>query len=149
MRCIDPDQIQKYIDKELTPEEELEIKGHLEHCEACATKTNNQLELATQVKDTINLLKEEPIDIPEFKIPQNREKIHVLTPRRLIYSVAAASILIVFILLFQSKETEAEDNEYFMQLVEQEYDANRSISDQEMVIEIIDPEGNLTEYFFE
>jgi hypothetical protein len=36
-----------------------------------------------------------------------------------------------------------------MQLVENEYDANRTISEQELIIEIIDPEGNLTEYFLE
>ena len=149
MRCIDEGLIQKYIDKEVTPEEEVMIKDHLKHCEVCATRTNNQLELVTQVKETMNLLTEETIDIPEFEIPQSRKKMHALTSGRLIYGVAAACIIVLLLIIFQNKETVAENNEYFMQLVEHEYDANRTLSDQELVIEVIDPEGNLTEYYIE
>lgn len=147
MRCIDPDQIQKYIDKEVTQEEEAIIEGHLKHCEACATRINNQLELVKQVKDTMNLLTKETIDIPEFEFPQNRKKTHAITSRRLIYGVAAACIIALLLIIFQNKDTVVENNEYFMQIVEHEYDANRILSDQELIIEVIDPEGNLTEYY--
>ena len=63
--------------------------------------------------------------------------------------MAAACIITLFIILFPNREPVAEDNEYFMQLVESEYDANRSITEQDLIIEFIDPEGNLTEYFLE
>jgi predicted anti-sigma-YlaC factor YlaD len=149
MRCIDSDLIQKYIDEELTPEEVVLIEGHIKHCKTCTAKISNQLKLVTSVKDTINLLTEETVDIPEFEILQSHKKMHVITSRRLIYAVAAACITILLLIIFQNKETAAENNEYFMQLVEHEYDANRSLSEQKLIIEIIDPEGNLSEYFLE
>lgn len=149
MRCIDPDQIQKYIDQEITPEERVLIEEHIKHCNACAKKISNQLKLASHIKDALNLLLDETAPIPEFEIPSTRRKRHALTSRRLIYSLAAACILTLFIILFPNRETVAEDNEYFMQVVEREYDANRSITEQDLIIEIIDPEGNLTEYFLE
>jgi len=149
MRCIDSDLIQKYIDEEVTPEEVVLIEGHIKHCKACTAKISNQLTLVTRMKDTINLLTEDTVDIPEFEIPQSRKKMHAITSRRLIYGVAAACITILLLIIFQNKETVAENNEYFMQLVEYEYDANRTISEQKLIIEIIDPEGNLSEYFLD
>ena len=149
MRCIDPDQVQKYIDEEVSPEEAVMIEGHIKHCEACAIRIYNQLELATQVKDAINLLTEETIDIPEFKIPESQKKRYAITSKRLIYSVAAACIIIIILIIFQTNARVDENNEYYMQLVEYEYDANRTLSEQKFVIEFIDPNGNLTEYFLE
>ena len=149
MKCIESDLIQKYIDEELTSKEVVLIEGHIKHCKACTAKISNQLKLVTHVKDTINLLTEETVDIPEFEIPQSRKKMHDIRSRRLIYGVAAACIAILLLIIFQNKETVAENNEYFMQLVEHEYDANRSLSEQKLIIEIIDPEGNLSEYFLE
>jgi len=149
MRCIDTDLIQRYIDEELTSEEVVLIEGHLKHCKACSAKISNQRRLATHVKDTINQLAEEPVNIPEFEIPQSHKKKHAITSRRIIYGVAAACIIVLVLIIFQNKETEAENNEYFMQLVEYEYDANRSLSEQILIIEIIDPEGNLSEYLLE
>lgn len=149
MRCIDSNLIQKYIDEELTPEEAVLIEGHIKYCKACKAKISKQRKLATHVKGTLNLLTEEPIDIPEFEIPQNREKMQVLRSRRLIYGVAAACIAVLLLIIFQNKDTAVENNEYIMQIVEYDYDANRSLSDQELIIELIDPEGNLSEYFLE
>jgi predicted anti-sigma-YlaC factor YlaD len=149
MRCIDSDLIQRYVDEELTKEEATLIEGHIKYCKACEAKISNQRKLATHVKDTINLLTEEAVGIPEFDIPQNREKMHGLTSRRLIYGVAAACITVLLLIIFQNKDTGAENNEYIMQIVEYDYDANRSVSDQKLIIEIIDPEGNLSEYFLE
>ena len=149
MRCIDPDQVQKYIDEEVSPEEAVVIEDHIKHCEACAIRINNQLELATQVKDAINLLTEETVDIPKFKIPESQKKWHPITSKRLIYSVAAACIIIIILIIFQTNDRVDENNEYYMQLVEYEYDANRTLSEQKLVIEFIDPNGNITEYFLE
>lgn len=144
MRCIDDELIQSYVDDELTPEEVVRIEGHLEHCEACKAKISKQRKLATHVKGTLNLLTEEPIDIPK-----SPKKIHALRSRRLIYGVAAACIAVLLLIIFQNKDTAVENNEYIMQIVEYDYDANRSLSDQELIIEFIDPEGNLSEYFLE
>jgi hypothetical protein len=149
MRCIDSELIQKFIDEELVPEEAALIEGHAKHCKACAEKISHQRKLATQVKDVINRLTEEAVDIPEFDVPQGREKIHTFTSRRFIYGVAAACMAILLLIIFQTDDTAAENPEYIMQLVECEYDANRSLSEQKLIIEVIDPEGNRSEYFLE
>ena len=149
MSCIDPELIQKYIDEEAGPEERVMIEDHIKHCKTCASKISNQRELLAHVKNALNLLVEEPVDIPEFKIPQSRKKRQVIRSRRLIYSVAAACIIILLIVFSPDKEPVVENSNYYMQIVEQEYDANRSLSEQNLIIEVIDPEGNLTEYYLD
>jgi predicted anti-sigma-YlaC factor YlaD len=149
MKCIDVELIQSYVDEELTPVEVVRIEDHIKQCEACKARISEQRKLATDVKGTINLLTEEPVDIPEFEIPQSGLIMPVLRSRRLIYAVAAACIAALLLVIFQNKDRAVENNEYIMQIVECEYDANRSLSDQELIIEIIDPEGNLSEYFLE
>ena len=149
MSCIDADLIQKYIDEELTPEEVVMIENHLKQCKTCRTEVGNQQKLVAHVKNRLNLLAEEDFDIPVFKIPQLPKKKPTITSRRIIYSVAAACAVILLLIIFPKKEPVAENNEFFMQHGEYEYDANRTISEQELIIEIIDPEGNLTEYYLE
>ena len=148
MSCIDTDLIQKYIDDEATPEEVVLIENHLKQCKTCTTKIRHQQKLAAQVKNTLNLLTEEDVAIPEFEVPQLRKKKRPIS-RRLIYGVAAACAVLSLLILLPNREPVAENGEYFMQLVEQEYDANRTVSEQELIIEIIDPEGNITEYYLE
>ena len=149
MSCIDADLIQKYIDVELTPEEVVIIENHLKQCKTCSTEVRKQQKLAAHVKSRLNMLAEEAFDIPEFKIPQLPKKKRTITSRRIIYSVAAACAVILLLIIFPKEESGAENNEFFMQYGEYEYDANRTLSEQELIIEIIDPEGNLTEYQLE
>jgi len=149
MNCIDEDLIQTYIDEELPPGEVVMIENHLKQCKACTTKIRNQQKLVAHVKNRLNLLAEESVDIPEFEIPQSRQKKRSITTRRIIYSIAAACIVMVLLIIFPKKGPVTENNEYFMQLGEYEYDANRTLSEQDLIIEIIDPEGNLTEYYLE
>lgn len=149
MTCIEPDMIQKYIDKEANPEEVALIENHVIQCKTCAAKIEMQLKLATYVKSSVNMLTDETIDIPEFVNPSFNRIKHFITPRKLGYSVAAACILVFFLIIFKTKKTADEKNVYFMQLVEYDYDANRTLLEQQMVIEIIDPEGNVSEYFLE
>ena len=149
MTCISIEMIQKYIDNEVTPEEVALIENHVIQCKTCAAKIKMQLKLATYAKNSINMLADETIDIPEFVNPLLHKKRHIITTRRLVYSVAVACILLFFLIIFKTKGTADEKNVYFMQLVEYDYDANRTLLEQQMIIEIIDPEGKVSEYFFE
>ena len=149
MTCIEIDMIQKYIDEEANLEEVALIENHIKQCKACEAKIEIQLKLATRIKKTIDLLTEEAIDMPEFVKPSVHKTRHLVTTRRLVYSVAAACIFLFFLIIFQNKESAVDKIEYIMQLVNYDYNANRTLLEQQMVIEIFDPEGNVSEYFFE
>ncbi len=149
MSCIKNDLIQKYNDGEATPKEIALIEKHIVNCEKCALKVDDQQKLATGVKKAINLLAEDTIEIPNIVMSPSRSKKRFITGKRLIYSISAACIILFVLFITHNKEAEIENEIVFTLSFEWDYDANRTISQQQMVINIIDPEGYITEYFIE
>jgi len=146
MSCIHDDIIQKYIDGETNPEEVTLVENHIATCKKCALKIENQRRLATSVKEAINLLAKDSIEIPEFAIPSRRIKKPSLTIKRFSCIIAAACILLFVIVITNKKEMKSQvgivyDTDFAMDI-----DANRSISQFPLVINIIDADGNIYEY---
>ena len=100
MTCIDERLLQKYIDGECHEKERSEVKLHLLDCSACAMKYKERQRLSSGIKQAINTLNSENIEIPVFK---NKNPI---SPKRniklIIYSLSAACILL-FVLFFVDK----------------------------------------------
>jgi predicted anti-sigma-YlaC factor YlaD len=147
MSCIHDDIIQKYIDGETNPEEVTLVENHIALCKKCALKIENQRRLATSVKNAINLLAKTSVEIPEFAIPSRHIKKPSLTIRRFSYIITAACILLFVIIITNKKESKSQvkitpDIDFAMDI-----DANRSISQFPLVINIIDADGNIYEYF--
>jgi len=149
MSCIKNDLIQKYNDGEATPKEIALIEKHIVNCEKCALKFDDQQRLAAGVKKAINLLAEDTIEIPKIVTSTSHSKKRFFTGKRLIYSISAACIVLFVLFITQNKEPEIENEIIITYSLDWDYDANRTISQQQMVINIIDPEGYITEYFIE
>jgi len=146
MRCINDEIIQKYIDGETNTEETTHIENHIMICNKCETKIKNQRLLANSIKKTINLLEKDSIEIPKFEITSYNIKNHFLSAKRLAYIIAAACILLFILVITQKKELKNIDEIRFEIGSVIDVDANRPVSKFPLVINIIDSDGNISEY---
>jgi hypothetical protein len=148
MRCIKNDLIQKYIDGETSPKEVVLIEKHIEICEKCTAKVDEQRKLSSVIKKAINLLSEKTAGIPVFIMPVEGNKKRYFTVRKLVYVVSAACILLFISIISLKKEPENHTEIILIEPVfAPEFDANLPVSQQQIVITIIDSKGNRTEYF--
>ena len=147
MKCISSEDIQWYIDGELTKEEDLKISHHVNVCSKCADQYNRQKRLADFVRNGINEPENSLQVIPEFKHPDKKEKQKRLSTRqKLIYSLSAASILLLIGLsITQNNKSQNQDEYIILQNIDDYYDANQPITDQTIVYNVIDPDGNVSE----
>jgi len=147
MSCIKRDIIQKYIDGEATPREVALVKAHIEVCEVCVQKINRQHQLVAGVKKAINLLAEDPMGIPALRVPPSQVKKQLLTRRSIIYSLSAACILVlVFVISYNEKEPRMQNQVTIVYGLGADVDANQPITEQPMVINIIDEKGTISEF---
>lgn len=147
MRCIDEALIQKYVDKEATVTEANMIESHISHCSRCAERIEEQRSLVHQVKEAIASLDDKKPDIPVLHLSGQSKEPRPNKFRIGLYILSAACILL-FALVFTKKQKQAPVVEtLFMFNNGWEYDANRSLSEQELIIGVIDDRGHITEYF--
>jgi hypothetical protein len=144
MKCISEALIQKYIDKEATAKEVTFIKNHISGCASCSRKIEEYRESAKDIKRLIGLLDEKEIEVPEFNRPVPQKNITPAKLKIFMYSAVAASILILFLVLTQKQKSDIEI--IYSYDLESEFNANLPVSDQDMVIQIMDSEGNLLNY---
>jgi len=147
MNCIKDYIIQKYIDGEASQSEILLVENHTITCEKCAEKVDYQRRLAELIKKGINLLEIDSVEIPGFFIPSKTINSKPSSNRILFYIVAAASVL-VFMFVIRPKIETSRQQENSVELgYTMEVDANLPVSKLPMIINMIDSEGNVTEYF--
>lgn len=149
MSCIKDDLVQKYIDGEVSPEELASIKEHLSGCSACALQIEARERLAKNIKSTIHLLDEAEVNIPAFIVPEHNKPKKRTIINKYFLAVSAASILILVLFLLNKDGQHADSDLIFVNSFESEFDANRTISQQEMVINIIDANGKVSEFHIE
>ncbi len=144
MKCIDDELIQKYIDGEVSLQETGHIEAHMADCPQCARNIDEQSAFAGYIKRDISRLGGQPAVVPRFVAPVARKHRMNIRIKHYIYAASAACILVLIIFTLPKNSREKE-----IQLIysfEGDYDANRPVSQQEMVIKIIDPKGKVTEY---
>lgn len=146
MKCISNTRLQSYIDRECTATEAATIKQHLSECIYCRTAHQMQLEQSMLIKMAVSSLNSDALEVPVFEpVPAYSE---TKNRRLTLYSLAAASVLL-FILLFVDKSPAPPQQEIFMVQSIPEYDANQPLSGQTIIMNIIDPEGQCSEYFID
>jgi hypothetical protein len=143
MICLDDEAFQLYIDGEVPPEEVKSIEKHIADCESCALKVENQRRLADGVKKAIDLLAEEDINIPDLS------KKGLNTRRRLIYLAAAACIILFVLFIPKNKKDEIQKEAIIFHSLDWDYDANKTVSQQPMVIHFIDVDGEIIKYYID
>ncbi len=146
MKCIDDELIQKYIDGETMLKEEAFINEHISCCEKCREKVDCKREQAKIIKKAISLIGENAVESPEFLKPGPQKKMINTKLKRYIYPASAACILILIFFFYQNQKRPKNKEINILYNLESEYDANLPLSEQEMVIQIIDSKGKLTTY---
>ena len=146
MSCIKVDMIQHYIDGESTPNNAATIEQHIADCKRCAEAVMHQKRLSAGVIHALNHLTTETNDVPAFVRPETHINKRFTTLKKIVYSVAAACILLFVFLFLHKKETPSTYQITYIQSFGQNVDANKPITQQELVINIIDENGNVTEY---
>ncbi len=144
MRCISDELIQKYIDKEVSEKEYSLVRSHLSSCSKCAERVEERRNAAERLKNLLAPLNNDDFQVPVFLEPEKQGKRIPIHLNKLIYVAAAASLLLLFIVFHQKPKDEIEL--IYSYEVEYEYNANLPLSEQEMVIEIIDTDGKLIKY---
>lgn len=147
MSCISSELIQKYIDGEASKKEIERIERHISNCRECATQVGQQRVLSDSVKKAINLLGEQPSESIPIIIPEKQVSRFYISPKKILYAVGAASILVFGILLMNKKEDAVQPEIAIMPDILPDYDANQPVSNQPLVDIMIDSDGNITEYF--
>lgn len=144
MRCISDELIQKFVDKEASVKENSIVQNHLAICSLCARKAEERRYAANRIKKLIGSINKEEIHVPVFLKPEKQKQTLHIHLKKFIYAASAACLLILFLIYHQKPKDEIE----FMYTydVESEYNANLPLSEQEMVIEIINSKGKLIIY---
>lgn len=147
MNCIDEQLLQKYIDGECTENEKIVVNQHISDCLVCAQKQSEREDLSKRMKQAINSLTIENIEIPTFK--KRNTTSTGINLKQIVYSLSAACILLFVLFVFDKKMVSNQKEITIVQSIPREVDANRPASDQEFVIEVYDGKGQRSEYLIE
>ena len=142
MDCIDEGLIQMYIDGEASSKEVVEIEQHLKGCQSCTHKVIEQKKLVGELKLALNLLADEGMKNDDVEVDDKKSKFSL---KRLVFIVSAASVVLIAIAFFKSRDPAQIPMQPIHYSLEWEVDANRPITDQDFTISIIDSDGNATE----
>jgi hypothetical protein len=147
MNCIREELIQKYVDKAASEAEIARIVTHLSGCPKCRGRVAAFQQRSEGIKKAINLLVPGNIDITGYQIPAGMPKTRRSTGRiRTIIGLSAAFVLILMLvtaLLFLKPGPVQET--IIIHTADAEIDANRTITQQPTVINIIDANGQITQ----
>ena len=147
MKCIDNELIQRYIDGETNLRETVGIEKHLANCSPCTRNIEAQRTFAGAVKNRIKNWSSQPVVIPEFVAPVAKKRKLNVKIRHYIYAASAAcAALLLFFLISEHNGKNRENEIQLIYTFVGDFDANRTISQQEMTIIVIDANGKIVEY---
>ena len=149
MSCINDSLIQKYIDGESSQSEMNWIEDHMAHCQKCAAKVENQRKLSTEIKEAMSLIGTGTIDVPEIGMAVNKSTKRSASFKRYIYYASAACILLFVFILTRNNELKGQAETIVTYKLDSDYDANKTITQQKLVIHFMDTEGEVTKYYIE
>jgi len=144
MKCFSDVLIQKYVDKETSAKENSMIQSHVATCSECAKKIEERRKTTNHIKKLLGSLYKEEVQVPNYHEPEHQKKTLSIHLKKVVLVALAACLLILFLIFYQKPKDKIEAVYSFD--VESEYNANLPLSEQEMVIEIIDSKGKLTKY---
>lgn len=142
--CLKDEFLQCFIDDELDKNELEEIKIHLDECEGCLSRLNEQKRIVEQLHSGFNSLNIDQIEIPEFrshKTFKNRRNI-----KKIYFQWSAAAVVIILLSVFLFKKpvkTEEIETTYIIYDLGRETDANKPWQDQSMTLFILDDSGKM------
>ena len=141
MKCLSDEIIQMFIDGELPGKDRDLVASHIHTCDECAERVSEQRDLALKIKESIGSLVDPLTEIPGFNQSQKKRVISNRKLYILIYPLAAASILLFFLVLPLKRNAEDFQEIIVVSSISGEVDANLPLSDQEFEIIFYNEEG--------
>ena len=145
MKCIDDELIQRYIDGETDSQETARIEKHLAECAQCACNVDEQRAFADVIKNRMGSCGSQPVIIPGFVTPVSRKNKLNLKIRHYIYAASAAAAVFLFLFLFPERNELHPNTVHLIYSFDGDFNSNRTVSQQEMTIRVIDADGNTVE----
>ncbi|MDR1950952.1 MAG: zf-HC2 domain-containing protein [Bacteroidales bacterium] len=146
MKCINDALIQRYIDGETDVLETEQIEKHIENCSSCVDKIEEQKVFANAIKNELQKFSNPFVTVPEFTTPSWAEVNlrRTIGFKHFVYYASAACVaaIMLFVLLPKKHEKDVE-NKFVMFSVINDFDANRTFSQQEKSIFIVDGDGKI------
>jgi|GEM_PF-3883897 len=148
MSCIKPALIRKYIDKAASAKETETVVNHLAACRECTARFNDLQRQAKRVKNAMNILPGDDIAVPAFIAPLRISKRPAPRRRnRYIIRIVAASVLICLVMAVMfTPKTPAQQQIVVVHTADREINANQTVTKQQLVINIIDANRQVTTY---
>lgn len=141
--CLSDEILQKYVDEELTPEQLIKVKMHLQTCESCKTSIEEKKSLISELNEALELVEDEEIQIPVFEY-KNIESIYFWKNRQVVWwSAAAVFLIVISVLVFNKTEKPDMNLEYVYREMQTEIDANKPWQEQTSTIYILNESGEI------
>jgi len=141
MKCFNEDILQQYIDNELDNESKIAVEHHVSVCSDCIKKLEYLKANSDFVISELSKLSSDKNEIPDIStiLPASKKRIY----RKLFYVLAVASVLIIGVFYFNNRNDITDSNENDVVYVNDfEFDANKSVTDQDFEIVIVKKEIN-------
>jgi hypothetical protein len=146
MKCINEEQMQRYLDNESGQIESEEIRKHLVQCRSCSTSFNEHNERRVKAKRSLDLLFTQQAHIPEFKVPVRTTQLRGVIIKYILPLVAAAGLLLLVLLRPNNKADKIPSNELLLQsLISAEFDANKPVTEYPLIMTVIATDGSLSQ----
>jgi anti-sigma factor RsiW len=146
MKCINEEQLQRYLDGECSQAECELIRQHLDQCQLCADAFAEMSERSTSIKRLFDKTVIQQPEIPEFMVPAQTSKYRNWVIRYLLPAAAAAGLLLMLLFRPFHKTEEAPLNGFFNQsYISVEFDANKPVTEYPLIITAIAPDGSVSQ----
>ncbi len=136
MKCFSEDLLQIYIDGECSKEDFALISEHLRECEECSVVAAKAKKRSETMKKRINALAVEIREIPDFKAIPEQKVLLLAKRKKLVYTLSAACILLAVVWGTHPWESQQRQDNAIYYSIEYEIDANKPLTDQDMVMYI-------------
>ncbi len=146
MNCIKTDLIQKYIDRAATVKEADTVEKHIAVCRECSARLTELRHRADEVKKALNILVNNEVSIPGFIASVGKTKTREAKRiKRYVFSLFAASVLIFLVMaIVITLNTRTQQQMVVVHTVDREINANHTVTEQLVEINIIDANGKVT-----
>ena len=145
MKCPDDEILQRFFDGECPHEEAIEVQLHVRTCQHCRHRYEQLQTRVNSINRAFGMLCSDNINIPPMPLSKPTKK-RILLHRKYILPLLAAASILIFILVFHSKEN---NNLSGVQMLQScfigELDANKPADQQELSFTVISPDGQVSE----
>ena len=139
--------MQRYVDEAFSFQERIYAANHILKCESCSGRIEQLKKRKRAIIHALdNTAGSKLSHIPEFIPDTTRTRILYPWILRWVVPVAAASMVLAIIIPSLWSKHEEKDQIIVVRDYTTDVDANRPITEQEVVLKMVDENGNITEW---